>query len=207
MKRGIIFGSVPVADWSFLQKWLVDDCLIICADGGRLSAEGLGLQPDWYVGDSDSGGYDKNCPADILPSEKDVTDLEMAVSRGIVEGCDELLLCGCTGGRQDHHLAAIGQLERIYHAGKRGILLDERNEIYLLAPGVHVLPSHDGFRYFGLVPLDAQLTGVSINGAKYEVKKAVFQRWSSLGISNETISGKDCAIQIESGIGLLIFSN
>ena len=111
-RRAVIFGSAPATDWSFLQNYLRQDDAIICADGGRNTAERLGLHPDWYVGDDDSGGYAGNCPADLLPSEKDVTDLDMAVSRALREGYDELLLCGCTGGRQDHHFSAVGQLER-----------------------------------------------------------------------------------------------
>ena len=180
--------------------------MIICADGGRRSAARLRLQPDWYVGDSDSGGFSGGCPADLLPSEKDVTDLEMAVSRAFREGCDELILCGCTGGREDHHLSALGQLERIHRAGKHGILLDESNVVYFLFPGDHTLPRHPEYHYFGLVPLDAQLSGVTITGAKYEVAQATFSRWSSLGISNEPIPDRDCVIRIESGFGLLIFS-
>ena len=113
-KQAVIFGSAPGNDWSFLRNYLRPDTAIICADGGRNTAESLGFTPDWYVGDDDSGGHAGNCPADLLPSEKDVTDLDMAVSRALKEGYQELLLCGCTGGRQDHHFSAVGQLERIW---------------------------------------------------------------------------------------------
>ena len=207
MKRAVIIGSAPVSDWSFLQRWVTPEAMIICADGGLVAAHALGLTADWYVGDSDSGGYTGHCPADVLPSEKDVTDLDMAVSRAIREGYEEIVLCGCTGGREDHHLSAIGQLERIHRLGAEGVLVDEYNEIRLLYPGVHTIKEQTQFHYFGLIPLDAMLTGVTITGAKYEVTNQSFCRWESLGVSNQPLPGRDCVVCIGSGMGLLILSN
>lgn len=207
MKRAIVIGSAAVTDWSFLHRWITPESIIICADGGLLSAQAIGLTADWYVGDNDSGGYEGSCPADILPSEKDVTDLDMAVSRALKEGCRQIVLCGCTGGREDHHLAAIGQLERIHRSGREGILVNECNEIRLLYPGDHRINAQQEFRYFGLIPLDPQLTGVTITGARYEVRDHSFCRWESLGVSNQPLPGKDCLIHIGSGMGLLILSN
>ena len=206
-KRALIFGSAPVQNWSFIAQYHRPGDLIICADGGRNAAQQLGFVPDWYVGDSDSGGYDKGCPSDLLPSEKDVTDLDMAVSRALREGCNELVLCGCTGGRQDHHFSAIGQLERIYHAGVDGVIVDEQNEIRLLTPGETEVPSEPPYHYFGLIPLDRQLTGVTITGAKYEVSGIELDRWSSLGVSNELVPGRRCVVKVAHGVGLLIRSN
>lgn len=206
-KRAVIFGSAPATDWSFLKAYLQPDDIIICADGGRNTAEQLGLHLDWYVGDDDSGGHAGSCPADLLPSEKDVTDLDMAVSRALREGCQELLLCGCTGGRQDHHFSAVGQLERIWRAGAEGMILDPWNEIRLLTPGKTEVPTFPAYHYFGLVPLDRKLERVTITGAKYEISQVDLCRWASLGISNEPLPGKTCIIEVGTGIGLLIRSN
>lgn len=207
MKRAVIFGAAPTSDWSFLTPYLTGGELIICADGGRTAAEKLGLTPDWYVGDSDSGGQPGGCRSDLLPSEKDVTDLEMAVSRAILEGVEEILLCGCTGGREDHHFSAVGQLERIHREGRRGLILDPRNEIRLLLPGSTVLPTTPEYHYFGLVPLDAVLKDLTITGAKYEISHADLLRWQSLGISNEPLPGQTCRIEVGEGTGLLIRSH
>lgn len=207
MRRAVIFGSAPVEEWTFLRPYVHSGDMIICADGGRRAAEALGFGPDWYVGDSDSGGYAGGCPVDLLPSEKDVTDLDMAVSRALEEGAGELLLCGCTGGRQDHHFAAVGQLERIWRAGAHGMIVDPLNEIQLLTPGRTVLPTEPAYHYFGLIPLDPVLRRVSITGAKYEIRGVDLCRWSSLGVSNESLSGRPCVIEVEAGLGLLIRSN
>lgn len=207
MSRAVIFGSAPVADWSFMQQYLRTDDFIIAADGGRNAAEALGLTVNWYVGDDDSGGRAGECPSDILPSEKDVTDLDMAVSRGLLLGIQDFLFCGCTGGREDHHLSALGQLERIARSGAAGMIVDSRNEIRLLTPGEFVVPHQPKYHYFGIVPLDAVLGGVTIYGAKYEVENTDICRWTSLGISNELLPGCTCKVSVASGTGLLIRSN
>jgi thiamine pyrophosphokinase len=204
--RAVIFGAAPNRDWRFLQSYLRPDDVIICADGGQKVALALGLTPDWYVGDSDSGGCAGDCPADLLPSEKDVTDLDMAISRALRLGAQELLLCGCTGGREDHHLSAIGQLERIHRAGAQALLLDDTNEIRLLTRGSITLPTQPEYPYFGIIPLDATLKDVTIQGAKYPVSHVDFERWTSLGVSNEPLPGQSCTITVGQGIGLLIRS-
>ncbi len=206
-KRAIIFGSAPMADWSFLDAYRCAGDAILCADGGRMAAEQLGLTPDWYIGDSDSGGHTGGCPAELLPSEKDVTDLDMAVSLALRNGFDEILLCGCTGGREDHHFSAVGQLERIHRAGGRGMILDARNEITLLTPGITKVPEEPKYHYFGVVPLDPVLRDVTITGAKYEIAHTDFFRWESLGISNEKKPGRPCVIEVGEGTGLLVRSN
>ena len=205
-RRAVLFGSAPVADWSFLFPYLRPGDLIIAADGGLSAVERLGLIPDWYVGDNDSGGRPGTLPADLLPSEKDVTDLDMAVTRALREGAQELILCGCTGGREDHHLSAIGQLERLAHAGARGVIVDPWNEIRLLLPGETILPTEPAYHYFGLVPLDRALTDVSIQGAKYPASHVELLRQESLGISNEPLPGQICRITVGGGVGLLIRS-
>lgn len=206
MKNILIIGSAPCDDCSYIKQY-ADFCdFIIAADGGRKIADELNLTVDYYVGDSDSGGYDNLVPSDILPSEKDVTDLDMGISRALALGCGKIILTGCTGGRQDHHFSAIGQLERIYLAGKKAIIADEMNEIEFISAGETILKYNPNFRYFGIVPLDFTLEGVTIRNAKYEAENIDVTRISSLTISNEQLENKDTFISIKSGSGLVIRS-
>lgn len=207
MKRAVIFGAAPVSDWSFAAAYLREGDIVICADGGIAGAKALGFSPNWYVGDSDSGGHPLGCNCDLLPSEKDVTDLDMAVSRALDLGADILILLGCTGGREDHHLSAIGQLERVFLAGKQAVIVDERNEISVLRTGITEVSYDPAYRYFGIVPLDRVMRDVSIIGAKYEVSHIDLLRHQSLGISNELKGTAPCQIHVRDGLGLLIRSN
>ena len=203
--RAILMGAAPCADWSFLADYLDRPVLTICADGGRTSAAQAGLRPDWYVGDSDSGGCPDGLPSVTLPSEKDVTDLEMAVDLAFVRGCTELILCGCTGGRLDHFLGNVHLLEQIARRGGTGILVDPRNEIRCFGPGVYEFARSERYHYFSLLPLDERLEGICLEGAKYPLHDAEVLRWTTLGISNE-FAADTLRLSCSGGWGLFIRS-
>lgn len=204
--RAILIGAAPDSDLSGAAELLSADSYIICADGGRKIAEKFGLQPDWYVGDNDSGGDPKGLPATLLPSEKDVSDLEMAVQQAAAVGCREMILLGCSGGRADHYLANLSLLEQIHDLGCEGKLMDRCNEIRFLAPGHYRVENLPRYRYLGLIPLDAQITDVSITGVKYPLSHFTLHRGSTRSISNEILTNHVAEITIGSGRVLLVRS-
>lgn len=203
--RAIVIGAAPCPDWRFLDAYRDRPVLTICADGGRVNAQRAGLKPDWYVGDSDSGGSPEGLPSVTLPPEKDVTDLEMAVELAFRQGCTDLILCGCTGGRLDHFLGGVHLLEQMDRRGGTGCLADPENEIRFVRPGVHRLARDDRFRYVSLLPLDEALRGVTLEGAKYPLRDAEVLRWTTLGISNEC-AAEVFTLTLREGRGLLIRS-
>ena len=203
--RALLIGAAPCEDWSFLSAYTERPMLTICADGGRAAAVQAGLTPDWYVGDSDSGGSSDGLPSVTLPAEKDVTDLEMAVNLALELGCTELVLCGCTGGRLDHFLGNVHLLEQISKRGGTGVLADPDNEIRFFGPGEHCFHRNRRYRYFSLVPLDETLEGVCLEGAKYPLERAGVPRWTTLGISNE-FCGDVVRLACGAGRGLFIQS-
>ena len=204
-EKVLIFGSCPCSSWDFLDSLRADSRLVICADGGLRCARDAGFRPQAYIGDGDSGGApesDLNCR--ILPCEKDWTDLEAAWMWASEQGCRDFVMTACTGGRQDHTLAAAGLLELAAERGQRARILDPRNEIVCLLPGRHALHPA-GYRYFSLIPLDKTLEDVSMTGAKYSVSHATIRRGTSLGVSNEPLDGP-VHLSIGSGACLLIYS-
>ncbi len=205
--RAVLIGAADDGTrLEYLKRQLRPGDFLICADGGRKLAERSGLHPDWYVGDNDSGGWPDQLPSTLLPPEKDVTDLEMAVQQALALGYRELLLAGCTGGRADHHLANLGLLEELHRMGAHGVVLDACNEIQFLPPGRYDVPEHPDYHYFSLIPLDAEVTGVTIHGAKYCLEDAVLHRGSTLSVSNEICEGGCAQISIASGCVYLIRS-
>lgn len=187
-QEALIFGSMDLGDWSFLQPIQENRPTVFCADGGLACAQKAGFSPDYYIGDGDSGG----CPqpglrATVLPTCKDLTDLQAAWEQAYSLGFRKICLTGCTGGRQDHHLAALQLLERMHLRGCEGIILDRDNEISFFAPGKKQL-KRTAFSYFSLIPLDAEVT-VSIRGAKYDLMERRLQRGDSLCVSNEFLDG------------------
>ena len=206
ISRALIIGSVPCESWENLGRYPTAGAYIIAADGGRVWAEQAGFSVDWYVGDGDSGGFSDGLPSEILPVEKDVTDLEAAVHHALERNIRTILLWGASGGRADHHLANLQLLEQIARQGGQGIFLDAINEVRYLGPGRHQIPNDPPYRYLGIIPLDAQLTGVCIRGVKYPLDGVTVNRGTTLTVSNEILPGCEAELTIGSGAALLVRS-
>ena len=112
--RAILLGACARVDSQF--KKLVKDLkirekdLLIGVDGGTAIWVKLGFQPDIALGDWDSLKDKKildSVPHVTLPRDKDRSDLFFALSEAVRSGARELVCMGVTGGRPDHHLAAL----------------------------------------------------------------------------------------------------
>ena len=206
--KALIFGAAPCGEWRFLERMKSWPDLIIAADGGLLSAEAAGFQVSAYIGDNDSGGIaPENMPCRILPTVKDLTDLEAAYVWALEQGCRQVCFTGCTGGRLDHELSALGLLERASAEMEEAMIVDPRNRIRLLRPGITLTIRKDGYRYFSLVPLDRMLSGITIRGAKYSCENLSTVRTRSLTISNEFLEDQPLEITLESGSAYLVEAN
>ena len=204
--RAVIFGSVPCEDWSFLQDYLQAPYLVICADGGVKNARRAGLEPHFLVGDWDSGGApEPGIPTVSLPPEKDMSDLQAAADLAFSQGCRELLLCGCTGGRMDHTVSNLTLLERVSVQGGSALLVDGENEVRFWPGGTLTLVNRPACRYLSILPLDQTVEGVTLRGVKYPLTGAVLTRGDTLSVSNEP-AGAESTISIRSGRVLVIRS-
>lgn len=202
-KTALIFGSVDYGSWSFLAS-LRGRASVFCADGGIRCAVNAGFRPDYYIGDGDSGGRPMpGLPAQILPVRKDLTDLQAAWEQAHALGFKHIVLTGCTGGRQDHHIAALQLLETIHTHGCTGAVVDPGNEISFLPPGDYTL-RNPGFRYFSLLPVEAQAIA-TIRGAMYELERGLLRRGDSLGVSNAFQEGP-VQLRLLEGPCLLVLS-
>ncbi len=205
-QKGLIFGSCACASWDFLVPYRSWPDVVIAADGGVRCAYDAGFSPDVYVGDNDSGGRARpGMEIVALQPEKDLTDLQAAYEWARDHGITELVLTACTGGRQDHHLAAMQLLETARHQGIRGEILDPGNRILFLENET-VTVEQNGYHYFSLIPVDRVVHGVSIRGAKYPLEGRNACRGDSLTVSNEWL---DPVVEITIGQGAcyLILSN
>ena len=207
-KQALIVGAAPCADLAFLGAYLEGkDWTVICADGGLQTALAAGLKPDYLIGDWDSGGGPAgDVPYATLPVEKDFTDLQAAAHWALEQGCKELLLCGCTGGRLDHTASNLVLLEWIAGRGGRPLMVDEDNEVRFLEGPVELrLANRPPYRYLSLIPLDRTLTGVTLRGLKYPLTDARLTRGDTLSVSNEP-QGSEMTVSLASGRALLIRS-
>lgn len=160
---------------------------IIAADGGQNRAREFGLQPDCVIGDFDSTtlNEDFDCLYITYPAEKDLTDTEAALTHALEKGCRNVILLGGMGGRLDHTMGNIGLLDKYYSSFDHMEFIDGKNRMELLKDSGRTLKRDTRYKYFGLVSLNAEASGIDIRGAKYELTGASLERASTLGVSNE----------------------
>ena len=160
---------------------------IIAADGGQNRAREFVLQPDCVIGDFDSTtlNEDFDCLYITYPAEKDLTDTEAALTHALEKGCRNVILLGGMGGRLDHTMGNIGLLDKYYSSFDHMEFIDGKNRMELRKDSGRTLKRDARYKYFGLVSLNAESSGIDIRGAKYELTGASLERASTLGVSNE----------------------
>lgn len=207
MKQGLIIGAVPWENGAFLTPYLAKGhWTVFCADGGYANACAAGLEPDFLIGDWDSGDRPElDVPCVTLPVEKDMTDLQAAMDQALSMGISRMLLCGCTGGRLDHTASNLLLLEWLADRGGDGMIVDEDNEVRLLSPGTFRIEDEPHYHYLSLVPLDRRVSGVTLKGMKYPLQQAELVRGDTLSVSNEP-GQRVMEITISHGRALLIRS-
>ena len=180
---------------------------IIAADGGQNRAREFGLQPDCVIGDFDSTtlNEDFDCLYITYPAEKDLTDTEAALTHALEKGCRNVILLGGMGGRLDHTMGNIGLLDKYYSAFDHMEFIDGKNNMELLKDSGRTLKRDARYKYFGLVSLNAEASGIDIRGAKYELTGASLERASTLGVSNE-FSEDTVEIYVREGTLLIVRS-
>lgn len=180
---------------------------IIAADGGQNRAREFGLQPDCVIGDFDSTTLDEDfdCIYITYPVEKDLTDTEAALTHALEKGCRNIILLGGMGGRLDHTMGNIGLLDKYYRSFDHMEFIDGKNRMELLKDSDRTLKRDARYKYFGLVSLNAEASGIDIRGAKYELTGASLERASTLGVSNE-FSEDTVEICVQEGTLLIVRS-
>ena len=186
------------------------DIYVVVADGGLKFLLKNGMLPDFFVGDLDSVELEgalkdilKDIPKEIVPVEKDDTDMVLAVAKAYEKGYRNILLYGgCGGARISHTLANI-QMMSFY--AKKGCSLQ------MLGDGVRLEILHNASKTLSaamkgsisVICLSDIAEGVTIQGLKYEYTGALTSD-RTLGVSNSFV-GKDAMVSVENGTLLLVY--
>lgn len=145
----------------------------------------------------------KDIPKEIVPVEKDDTDMALAVAKAYEKGYRNILLYGgCGGARISHTLANI-QMMSFY--AKKGCSLQ------MLGDGVRLEILHNASKTLSaamkgsisVICLSDIAEGVTIQGLKYEYTGALTSD-RTLGVSNSFV-GKDAMVSVENGTLLLVY--
>ncbi len=185
--------------------------IVIAADSGAEWVARCAFVPDLVIGDMDSIWpalleclEAEGVAVERHPAEKEASDVELAVSRAVADGCDEVVIVGGLGGeRLDHELANLLLLVDPRWAG-----IDLR--LVRGATTVRALHSGSGRELEGaagdlvtLLPVGGDATGVRTAGLRYPLMTETLLTGHSRGLSNE-VEKPPASVSLEGGTLLVI---
>lgn len=202
MPRAIIFANGIVPDTAAARVLLQADDFIIAADGGLHNAHASGAIPQVLIGDFDSVTADELSQAEktavqILrfPSEKDETDLELAIRYAVENNYRIICIVGALGGRLDQTLGNIALLADV--PPDVDIRLDDGLEEVLLIGDQAEIEGEPGDTV-SLVPWGIPAEGVTTEGLLYPLLGETLHPHKTRGVSNELL-GSQASVSLTNG--------
>ena len=207
--RAVIFVNGVIPEPATVQRWVQPGDDVIAADGGAHHAVAMGLLPRVVVGDLDSISADlidqlktQGVEFEKYPPAKNKTDLELAIERAIRDGAQEIVLLGALGGRLDQSLANV--LLMAQQDWPATIHLVDATEIATVIHGGESMTFEaTPGSTVSLLPLSAEVTGITYTGMLYPLDNATLALGSTRGVSNE-VASHPATVYIKTGIALMI---
>ena len=205
MGRWVIIGGAEIENYDIVREYFRPDDYYVYCDCGLKHQEGLRVKPDLVIGDFDSHAKPEDLHnVIVLPVEKDDTDTIFAVKEGMRRGCEDFLLIGATGGRQDHNLGNIYALLMLAKSHRRAVMIDDYSEMRIITAGETARVKY-GWRFFSLLNIAGTARGITITNAKYNLDGAEITPEYQYGISNEVMSPeREAVISLREGYLLLV---
>ena len=185
-----------------------DNTLIICADGGAKLARTWRLTPKIILGDQDSldaptKEYHRAQGVVFrrVPTEKDETDLDLAVEYALQQGATSLTLVGAWGSRIDH---ALGNVELLYRLALMGLpnqILTRSHRLSAFCTRFRATAQKDSI--VSLLPLSPEVTNVRTRGLLYPLNGVTLKKGSTLTISN-VATATEIIVEMANGVLLIV---
>jgi len=205
-----IVSGGRLGDQSFFREKIagMENCLIICCDGGARHIQYSGIKPDVIIGDMDSidpaslASYSTSGIKIIKHSaSKDFTDTELALDYALGLKPEAIFIWGALGGRIDHALANVFLLCKGQENGIRTCLIDEYGETFVLDKEVTFI--NQTGKTVSLIALSPEVTGINLTGFLYPLQDGTLAVGESRGISN-IITDVSASISVRQGRLLVI---
>lgn len=154
-----------------------------------------GIIPEYTYGDFDSiteeerQFIDEKLDIDPVESEKDDTDLEIALLDLTSRGYTSIDVYGATGGRLDH---LLGNTQMLLHEKLTDVkirIIDRQNVVELLDKGRHAVFKNKKMKYVSFLPM-YDGTMLTLEAFKYPLERSELFLGSTLTISNEFMGDK-----------------
>jgi len=206
--RAVVFANGVIQEIHLVKSIIREKDFIVSADGGLRYIRSLGLTPNLVIGDLDSVSQEdieyldeNNIKTLKFPTEKDQTDLEIALRELVKCGYKDILVIGALGGRTDQTIANLGLISSISKDDVR-IEFDDGRERIMLIRSCQKLSGEKGDTV-SLIPQCSPVKGVTTRGLRYHLNDESLFPGQTRGISNEMI-GENAEIKIISGTVLCI---
>jgi len=183
---------------------------VICADGGANHLVERGILPDYIIGDMDSidpvvlKKIEKILGEDRMisyPTDKDYTDMELAIEFAIGEGYENIKLIGATGERLDHTICNITSGFKYENANIE--IIDKHNIISVIGAETRRFQNKKG-ENISVIPLSKEFV-FTVTGMKFPAENLCTGIGNARGIDN-IIMSDNASISVKKGYGLIMFS-
>ena len=199
----LLGGNLAISDRLFEQT---AGTRVIAADSGMRHAAALGVTPELWVGDFDSADEALLAQWSAVekqpyPRAKAATDGEIALEAAMQRGATSLIFAGALGGeRTDHAVMHLLQALSLAERGLKVLLTsgDEEGVALLAGEALVDLPKN---ALFSILPF-SNLTGLTIENARYPLQEASIDNGSSRTISN--VAEGPITIHLKSGRAILL---
>ena len=202
----VILANGEIKNYIATKHALAVANFIVVADGGLRHAHSMGVIPHAIIGDMDSA------PPEILeqmreldsttivtyPTNKDETDLELALSFAWGHGAINIRVIGALGNRSDH---ALANMHLLATKPQQIELWDETTSIQLINNSLD-LPK-EKYDVLSLIPLTTEVTGIKTQGLTYPLNNETLKIGTTRGISN-TFEKETATVSIGNGLLLAI---
>ena len=209
MKTALIVGNGDETAKRIIENIKYD--YLICADGGLEKVSNYGIIPDIIIGDFDSVAsnvlkqYENRIPIEKFPSEKDFTDMELAVELAVSKGYKNIILTGASGSRLDHTLGNILLMEKYFKDGVNISIIDNNNEMKIISDNSELFIEYKEGYFISIIPITEFIQGLCLEGFKYNLDNVDVERGSTLCISNQIKDNKG-KITLQKGRAIVIIS-
>jgi thiamine pyrophosphokinase len=187
-----------------VRKHLATDAYVIAADSGYAHAIAMGFVPNELVGDMDSiaavdltDARDSNILITEYPSDKDLTDTEIAIASAIARRSSHVTVVSGGGDRFDHVLGMVHSLASCARTVDTTLLIGTARVSYVSYTKEFQLDTQPG-DIVSLIPLGGDNT-VTTTGLQWELDHDTLQSFASRGVSNIATS-ESVSISVTDGV-------
>jgi thiamine pyrophosphokinase len=186
-----------------VRQHLPTGAFIIAADSGYAHAIAMGFVPNELVGDMDSitavdlsDARDSNILISQFPTDKDLTDTEIAIASAIARQSTHITVVSGGGDRFDHVLGMVHSLASCALTVDTTLLIGTARVSYATYTKEFRINTQPGDT-ISLIPIGGAAT-VTTTGLQWELDHDTLQSFSSRGVSN-IATGESVSISVTDG--------